>query len=173
MYFLVKGIRASVWGTNDINIGGTGLTNINFGVIGNQVKFIITMKYFLTSLGQLMSAMDVVEKTKVEKLTFQLLNQHEYFTKTWRLLSESEKKQVLDITVCGKGVIPYEKVFFSKDEFYSSLKGKAVNDKEYNNAKKLYTLLRMRDLSDLDDLYNLQDAILLLEIMENRFQVMY
>lgn len=38
------------------------------------------MKYFLTSLGQLMSAMDVVEKTKVEKLTFQLLNQHEYFT---------------------------------------------------------------------------------------------
>lgn len=112
MYFLVKGIRASVWGTNDINIGGTGLTNINFGVIGNQVKFIITMKYFLTSLGQLMSAMDVVEKTKVEKLTFQLLNQHEYFTKTWRLLSESEKKQVLDITVSGKGVIPYEKVFF-------------------------------------------------------------
>ena len=31
----------------------------------------------------------------------------------------------------------------------------------------------MRDLSDLNDLYNGQDVILLLEIMENRFQAMY
>ena len=31
----------------------------------------------------------------------------------------------------------------------------------------------MRDLFDLNDLYNGQDVILLLEIMENRFQAMY
>ena len=31
----------------------------------------------------------------------------------------------------------------------------------------------MRDLSDLNDLYNAQDVILLLEIIENRFQTMY
>ena len=31
----------------------------------------------------------------------------------------------------------------------------------------------MRDLSDLNDLYNGQDVILLLEITENRFQAMY
>ena len=31
----------------------------------------------------------------------------------------------------------------------------------------------MRDLSDLNDLYNAQDVILLLEIIENRFQAMY
>ena len=30
MFFLIKGIRFSVWGTKDVNIGGTGLTNINF-----------------------------------------------------------------------------------------------------------------------------------------------
>ena len=30
----------------------------------------------------------------------------------------------------------------------------------------------MRDLSDLNDLYNAQDVIILLEIMENRFQSM-
>ena len=145
------------------------------------------MKYFLTSLGQLASTMDEVEKTKVEKLTLQFLNQHEYFSQTWKLLSESEKKQVLDIIASGKGVIPYEKiksihclnlrpengVFFSMDEFYSSLKGKAINDEEYNNSKKLYTLLRMRNLSDLNDLYNAQDVILLLKLMENRFQAMY
>ena len=31
----------------------------------------------------------------------------------------------------------------------------------------------MRNLSDLNDLYNVQDIILLLEMMENRFQTMY
>ena len=51
MFFLIKGIRLSVWGIKDVNIGGTGMTNINFASISNQVKFIDTMIYFLTSLG--------------------------------------------------------------------------------------------------------------------------
>ena len=33
-------------------------------------------------------------------------------------------------------------------------------------------MLRMRNLSDMNDLYNVQDVILLFEIMENRFQLM-
>ena len=54
----------------------------------------------------------------------------------------SAKKGKLDIS--GKGVIPYEKIvlidslnskpengiFFKKDEFYSTLKGKAVDEEE-------------------------------------------
>ena len=43
MYFLLKGIRLSVWETKDINIGGTGLTNTDFASISN-IKFIDTMK---------------------------------------------------------------------------------------------------------------------------------
>ena len=31
----------------------------------------------------------------------------------------------------------------------------------------------MRDMSDLNDLYNAQDVILLCEIFENRVQIMY
>ena len=46
MFFLIKGIRLSGWGTKDVNIGETGLTKINFASIGTQVKFIDTMKYF-------------------------------------------------------------------------------------------------------------------------------
>ena len=97
-----------------------------------------------------------------------------------------QKKKVLDIIISGKGVIPYEKInsvdslnikpkngiLFLRDEFYSTLKEKVVGDEEYNNSKALYTLLKMRDLSDLNDLFNPQDVILLLEIMENRFQAM-
>ena len=62
--------------------------------------------------------------------------------------------------------------FFSKDEFFSTLKGKNVDDESYENAKKLFILLKMRNLSDLNDLYNAQDVIILLEIIENRFQSM-
>ena len=40
------------------------------------------MKYFLTSLGKLASTLDEVEKTRIEKLTFQFLNQHSYFSQT-------------------------------------------------------------------------------------------
>ena len=56
MFFLLKGIKLLVWETKDINMGGTNLTNINYSTIGN-IKFIDTMKYYLTSLGKLASTM--------------------------------------------------------------------------------------------------------------------
>ena len=67
MFFLIKGITLSVWGTRDVNTGGTGLTNINFASISNQVEFIDAMKYFLNSLGQRASTLDVVEKKNALK----------------------------------------------------------------------------------------------------------
>ena len=102
----------------------------------------------------------------------------------WKELHYSEKKKVIDIIASGKGIIPYEKVesinslsakpengvFFSKDEFFSSLKGESVDEISYQNAMTLFLTLKMRDLSDLNDLYNAQDVIILLEIIENRFQ---
>ena len=58
MLFLLKGLQISVWNTKDINIGGNGLTNINFVSFGSHVKFIDTMKYYSTNLGKLASRMD-------------------------------------------------------------------------------------------------------------------
>ena len=185
MYFLIKGIRLSVWETKDINIGRTGLTNINFASIG-QMKFIDTMKYFLSSLGKLTETIDPIEKERIEKLTVQFLSTHDYFSKVWQELSLEQRIKILEIIVSGKGVIPYEKIesidslqitpedgiFFSKNEFFSTLKGKSVDDESYENSKQLYVLLKMRILSDLNDLYNGQEVILLLEMMENRFQSM-
>ena len=52
------------------------------------------------------------------------------------------------------------------------LKGKNVDNDCYDNAKQLFILLKMGDLPDLNDLYNAQDVIILLEIIENRFQSM-
>ena len=102
MFSLIKGL--SVWGTTNINIFESGLTIVNFANIGLQVKFIDTMKC--------------------------------YFSRTWKKLNGQQERKVLDFIVSGKGGIPYEKIdsvdslnikpengiFFSKDEFYSTLK---------------------------------------------------
>ena len=176
IYFFLKAIRLSAWKTKDINIGGTGLTNVSFASI-DQLKLIDTMKYFQTSLGKLAKTLSPDEKRAIQKSTVQFLTTHSYFSKVL---------EVIEIITGGKGIILYEKIesinslqitpedgiFFSKDEFFSTLKGKMVDDESYENSKKLYILLKMRNLSDLNDLYNAQDVIILLEMMENRFQSM-
>ena len=183
MFFLLKGIRLSVWRTDDINIGGNNMVDVNYAQIDN-FKFIDSIKYYQTSLAKLSETMSVDEKSRVGKLTEQFIATHSFFSTVWNKMSFSERKKVIDIVVSGKGIIPYEKIetikslsvkpengiFFTKDEFYSSLKGESVDEVSYKNAKTLFLTLKMRDLSDLNDLYNAQDVIILLEIIENRFQ---
>ena len=60
-------------------------------------------------------------------------------------------------------------LFFEMTEFYSDLKQKFVSKDDCDNSKYLYLNLKMRNLSDMNDLYNAQDVILLYEIFENRF----
>ena len=69
MFFWLKGLKISVWNTKDINIGGDGLTDINFANFGSQVNFIDTMKYYLTSLEKLASTMDEKGGKNVEEIT--------------------------------------------------------------------------------------------------------
>ena len=64
------------------------------------------------------------------------------------------------------------KWLLGKSEFFSGLKQSVVNDEDYENPKYLYQTLKMRNLGDLNDLYNTQDVILLTEIIESRFQAM-
>ena len=183
MFFLLKGIRLSVWRTDELNIGGNHMVDINYAQIAN-FKFIDSVKYYQTSLAKLSETMSEEEKSRVGQLTQQFLVTHSYFSTVWKALSFNEKTKVIDIVVSGKGVIPYEKiktinslsitpengVFFTRDEFYSSLKDEPVDEMSYLNAKTLFLTLKMRHLSDLNDLYNAQDVIILLEIIENRFQ---
>ena len=130
------------------------------------MKLIDTMKYFLNSLGKLASTLDHIEKSRLEKLVIQFLTTHDYFSKVGRELTFNKRNVFLELIVNGKGVIPYEKigsidslkitpedgVFFTKDEFFSSLKGSAVDEEAYENSKKLFILHKMRNLSNLNDL---------------------
>ena len=144
------------------------------------------MKYYQASLVKLASTLTDDKKIKVETLEKQFLMQHRYFSKTWLMLTKNQKNQVLKTIVNGKDVIPDEKIdsinallkqpedeiFFSKGEFFTMLKRQAVDGDDYENSKKLYILPKMRNLSDLNDLYNARNVILLLEIIENSFQEM-
>ena len=64
-FFFLHGFRPTVWETTDIKIGAKNASNINFAVIGNQVRFIDTIKYFQQSLANLASSMNDVEKQSI------------------------------------------------------------------------------------------------------------
>ena len=59
---MIKGLRAGVWKTGDIVLGGKSPTDMNFAHIGNQVQFIETMKYFQQSLAALAGSLTSSEK---------------------------------------------------------------------------------------------------------------
>ena len=186
-FFFFKCFQATTWGTRDINIGSNNLTNINYVNINDgEVKFIDTLKFYQQSLASLTATLTDQEKTLVKKITEKFLNSRDYFSEIWSYLSRLQREKSLDIVASGKGVIPYEKIvslnsldlkpengsFLEKNEFFSELKNTAVLDDDYENSKYLYQNLKMRNLSDLNDLYNFQDVVLLREIVENRFHVM-
>ena len=116
----------------------------------------------------------------------QFFNQHYYFSTVWPYLPLKLQKKVLDIVTSGKGIIPYELIvdmksllltpddeqFWNKTEFFSELKLQAVDDESYENSKFLYKTLKMRNLGNLNDLYNTQDVILQCKILESTFQTM-
>ena len=184
-YFMLKGYRVSCWG-DDINISGMNLSSVNFSNIGNQMKIIDTMEYFQCSLAQIASTAANEEKPKIKKLLLQFSVRHEYFRIVWQTLTEEIKEKILNILFEGKSMIPYEKIvdmnsldltpekdFFEESEFYSYLKDKCITRPDYEIAKYFYQNLKMRNLKDMNDLYNVQDVIFLLEIVETRFQIMY
>ena len=187
IFFMVKGFRASCWGTTELSMGRANLTNFNFANISSQVKIIDTLKYYQTTLANLSSTTDKTEKGKIKEGIQSFLEKHVYFCKAWDCLSKEDKDSILNMIAEGKGVMPYEKItdihslskivpeddFFKHTEFYSSLKQSNISLEEYENVKFLCKKLQMRNVGDMNDLYNVQDVIILCEIIENRFEQMY
>ena len=115
-----------------------------------------------------------MKKATLKKKNQQFIENHNYFNQVWKTLKQEDRDKILDLIAEEKGFMPYEKVlnakrllskpdqdFYSHTEFYSSLKQSNVSVAEYENAKYLYQTLKMRNLGDMNDLYNAQDVILL------------
>ena len=136
IYYMLKGYRSSVWGTNELKMEGTDLTSVNFANISTQVKIIDTLKYCQTSLANNCSAMTLEEKENSVKTVDSFLSKHSYFSNIWQSLDQNNKNKVLEIISKGKEEIPYqnildmnsldivpEKELFKYTEFYSNLNG--------------------------------------------------
>ena len=186
IYYMVKGYRSSVWGTNEFRMGGTNLINVNFANISTQIKIIDTLKYYQTSLANVSSTATATEKKNIKEAVDFFLKKHSYFSNIWTCLDQTNKEKILDIISKGKGALPYEKMvdsnsldivpeneFFEYTEFFSRLNGHNIPPEIYEDMKYLYSILKMRNLGDINDLYNMQDVILLCEIIENRFEKMH
>ena len=152
-FFLVlKGLRPTVWRTQDISIGRRNPSNVNFAIIRNQVKFIDTVKYFQQSLGNLANSMTNEEQQNFRRTCRNFISNRLMF------LTEENKKWVLDYLCSGKGMIPYQMVkkihsldikpedgdFFDHESFYSTLKENNISKEEYENIKKFFKLLRLK-----------------------------
>ena len=79
------------------------MTDINFAIIQNQVRFIDTVKYFQQSFDNLASSMTEIEKKNVRK-NFKRLLVHKLFS------NKDQENWVLDYLTSGKGIIPYQMI---------------------------------------------------------------
>ena len=187
-FYFFKGFQATTWGTKNVSIRGSNLTHINYANInGGELKCINTLKYYQKSLGQLADTLSSKEREAVKKVSDQFLKQHDCFPEVWKYLGPTQKEKIIDIIAAGKSLIPYEKItnqhsffltpengiFFEKTEFFSELKNRGVSDSAYESSFYLYSTLKMRNIGDMNDLYNAQDTILLCEIIENRIKMQF
>ena len=169
-------------------MGGKSIRNISHVSIADQVKFIDMIKFYQVSLHELAPSMEPIEQENMRKFLIHFLETYPKFKVKCGFLSVEEQNWVIDYLSGDKGVIPYEKIkgwgdlnavpspkekFFPKTDFHSSLKKSMVSEEEYQEVKKLYTVMRMSNLSDLNALYNFQDTIILAEIFETRARLMH
>ena len=107
-FFLVKGLRASIWKTKDIVIGGKNPTHINFAYISNQIQFIDTIKYFQQSLGGLANSLTSSEEASIYDECQKYLIKNDKLSKKFISLNETDQEWVLNYLSSRKGTIPYE-----------------------------------------------------------------
>ena len=76
-------------------------------------------------------------------------------------MSQESDNNVLDLFK-QKGLYPYDymsdfekfkKELLSKEKFYSSLTGKRISNKEYDNVLKVWNKFEMKTVKDYHDLY--------------------
>ena len=148
-FFFTQGSRSTVWETTGINIGAKSISNLYFATIGNQVRFIDTIKYFQQSLANLAGSMNEAEKQDIKDTFERVLQDRLPF-----VLPE-DREWILHYLAKGKGTLPYQKItqlsslqlrpplgeeFFNKDDFYSTLR-----EREPLTNKSMKTLRNFSD----------------------------
>lgn len=110
--FVVKGIRLFIWRTKSLNIGGTNLTNVQYANIGNQIKFIDTIKYNQQSRSSLASSVDGKENRNIWKSKLDFLKVTSIFSRGLWLSSRWAEKLGVELPLWGQGsyIVPKDQV---------------------------------------------------------------
>ena len=85
----------------DFYVGGSNLTNANYVNVGDQVKFIDTIKYYQQSLSKLAETVTAGEKKSIRIECKKYLKSHFYFKNIWQSLNETDKNCVLNYLLSG------------------------------------------------------------------------
>ena len=130
------------------SIGGKNTTGINFALIANQVIFIDTIKYFQQSLATFASTMADKERlaVKTECKKF-ILKDKDLAKKKQTLLRKISGVGLMITRFDSLNIAPGKDNFFH--QFYSSLKDTIMTEEEYNNIKKFYQILKLKNLEEL------------------------
>ena len=140
-----------------------GKFNLKISVIPNRLEkhmsFVINNKLsFIDSFQFLSSSIDSLVKS---------LSRDDF-----KYLSQDFDNNVLDL-VKQKGFYPYEYMsdfekfeeeLPSKENFYSSLTGKKISDKEYDHVPKVWNTFQMKTMKDYHDSYLKGDILLLANV---------
>ena len=141
------------------------------------------MIYYQQSLAKLAESMTELEKEKIKSESKKFIEKDHYFGSIFKNLLLEDQVWILSYMSEGKGVIPFEMLtsadsldiaptgdFFTINNLYSSLKNSVISKEEHASVEKLYKPLKMRNIDDLNNLYNFQNTIVLCEIFESRAQ---
>ena len=121
------------------------------------------------------------EKLAIKKECKKIILRDESLSKKFNLCTEEDQEWVLNYLSTGKGAIPYEVITrydsldispeegnFFPHHFYSSLKDTIMTRKEYDSVNKFHQTLKLKDLGELNKIYNFQDTVILCELFEQR-----
>ena len=124
------------------------MTNVQYASIGTQVNFLDTIKYYHQSLSSLAKNANDIKKGNKRQPCRRFIENNITCSLVFNYLFDGNKNWVLDYFWWGKRVIPYERIktyedlncvsegdFFTKTEFYSSLKHEILGHEDYENVK--------------------------------------
>ena len=173
--FLTKALWVSLWPAQDIFPLGSGLTSLKSYSLGHQVKFIDSVKYHQQPLAKLAGNTDKNEKKRIHSLfcSNYLAYVQVYYSQSFLSLPKEDIEFVLEylsLSFHSLSAVPEDGDFWDIESFYSRMRDEDISQKELEGCKKLCKMLKMRNLSDFNDIYNIQDVIILAVILEYRWQ---
>ena len=140
--------------------------DVKVGVIPNRLE-----KYMAFTINRNLVFIDSMQfmNSSLASLVKNLMNED------FKYLSEEFTGKYLEL-VKEKGVYPYEYMNsfkkFSEDklpdkcEFFNSLKDKCISEKDYERAKNVWNVFKMKTMGDYHDLYLKTDVLLLADVFE-------